>query len=436
MGVEKDDDLLEMNAKERSRLQVLEQLKRRQLRVRQAAEQLHLSARQVLRLKRAYLAEGARALVSKRRGRPSNHQLDPTLKQQALDLLQTHYPDFGPTLACEKLTEQHGLPLGVETVRRLQIQAGLWHPHHAKRPTIHPLRERRARFGELIQIDGSPFDWFEGRAPKCSLLVFIDDATSQLVELFFTPAETTFAYFAATERYLRRYGKPLAFYADKLGVFRINVPRLSLGPGLTQFTRAVNELGIDLICANSPQAKGRVEKAHQTLQDRLVKELRLHNISSLEAANAFVPTYLAAYNRHFAVEPRHREDAHRPLLPQDDLSRILTRQEERHLSKTLTLQFDRTLYQIQTDRPGYALRQARVLVRESRAGTITIEYRGQPLAYKVIEQQARQATEVSSKEVNAVVSQVAQRKAIRQAQVPPKQHPWRHFKLPGSLDSP
>ena len=170
--------------------------------------------RSAKRLWRAYRAGGAKALVSKRRGQPSNHQLAPDVTAQALELLHSRYPDFGPTLAHEKLTEVHHLPLSVETVRQLQIAADLWAPRRAKKAVIHPLREPRPRRGELVQIDGSPAAWFEDRGPAGSLLVYIDDATGQLQELFFAPSETTFSYFAATRRYLERHGRPVAFYSD------------------------------------------------------------------------------------------------------------------------------------------------------------------------------------------------------------------------------
>jgi hypothetical protein len=223
--------------------------------------------------------------------RPSNHQLAPTLKAQALQLLRERYPDFGPTLAHEKLTQVHHLRLSVETVRHLLTSAELWQPRRAKRPVYHPLRARRPRRGELVQLDGSPFAWFEDRGPSCSLLVYIDDANGELLELYFTPTETTFSYFAASRRYLARPGCPVAFCSDKHSISRLTGPGATSATGLTQFGRALTELDIELICANSPQAKGRVERVNQTLQDRLVKELRLRGISDPKRANAYLPAY-------------------------------------------------------------------------------------------------------------------------------------------------
>jgi hypothetical protein len=202
---------------------------------------------------------------------------------------------------------------------------------------IHQLRERRPRWGELVQIDGSPHAWFENRAPKCTLLVFVDDATSRLMYLQFVDAETTFNYFANVHSYLTQFGKPLTFYSDRFGVFRVNMPNPLTGTGLTQFGRALQELDIELICAHSPEAKGRFERANQTLQDRLVKELRLRGISSMAEANLYLPEFIAEYNQRFAVAARTSESAHRPLRKGEDLERILTLSDHRVLSKNLTL---------------------------------------------------------------------------------------------------
>jgi transposase len=420
-----------MSPREISRAQVLEQLKKKQIKQHEAAERLGVSSRQVRRLLKTYRREGTQGLISAKRGRPSHHQLDPELKEQALELLHTQYADFGPTLAHEKLTEIHHLPLGVETVRRLMIQAGLWRPRRAHQPVVHPLRERRARFGELVQIDGSPYAWFETRAPACTLLVFVDDATGRLVELLFTEAETTFSYFQATERYLRRYGKPEAFYSDKLSVFRINVPNDLTGSGTTQFTRAMTELGIRVVCANTPQAKGRVERMNETLQDRLVKEMRLADISGIAAGNAYVPTFIADLNARFAVVPRSAEDAHRPLLPQDNLAHILTVKETRVLSKNLTLNYHSVVYQIQTPRPTYALRQATVVVSENARGEIAIEYKGKLLAHTIYRPAVHQAQEVTSKQIAMPLEPSVSLKKRRKPQVPSADHPWRQYKARG-----
>lgn len=422
-------DILHMSQKELSRAQVMRQLDEGRIKQRHAAQQLALSIRQVKRLLKIYRRLGPRGLLSHKRGRASNHQLDAAIKQRALELLQSRYADFGPTLAHEKLTELHHLKLGRETVRALMIQAQLWHPRRPHKPVIHPLRDRRPRVGELVQVDGSPYAWFEDRAPACTLLVYIDDASGQLMHLFFTPAESTFSYFEATGEYLRQHGKPLAFYTDKLGVFRINQPNDLGGPGMTQFTRAMYQLSIEVICANSPQAKGRVERVNAILQDRLTKEMRLRGIAGRVAGNAYLPEFIADFNRRFAVVPRDPEDAHRPLLPQDDLERILTVQEPRVLSKNLTLQYNKVIYQIQTPRPTYTLRKATVIVRENGRGEIAIEYKGKPLAFTVYRQQAKQADVVTSKQIAMKLENLAPRAKKRKSYVPPPDHPWRRFRI-------
>jgi hypothetical protein len=339
--------------------------------------------------------------------------------QQALDLLQEKYRDFGPTLAHEKLSEVHELKLSRESVRKLMIVEGLWKPKQAKQPATHPMRERRACEGELVQIDGSEHAWFEERGPKCSLLVFIDDATGQLGELLFVPQETFFAYAEACRHYFECYGKPVAFYSDKHGIFRVNQPRpLGLTSGLTQFGRAMQELDIQILCANTPQAKGRIERANQTLQDRLVKELRLCGISDLAAGNAFLPEFRQDFNRRFAVQPRSSHDAHRPLLKTDNLDLIFTHQATRTLSKILTVQFNNVIYQIQANRPDYALRNAQVTVCENAQGEVTILYKNNPLPYTIFHKPIRQAEIVDPKTLAH---------QIRTPKPPASDHPWRHY---------
>src|SRR5512139_1697943 len=348
------DKLLEMSAKELSRLEVMQRLSKKQMSQAEAGRILSLSERQIKRLLRAYRQTGAAALVSKHRGRKANNRLSEEVKRKALNLLKTKYQGFGPTLAHEKLVEKDKLTLSDESVRKLMIEEGLWKPRKAKKVVIHQLRERRACFGELVQIDGSPHDWFEGRAEACVLLVFIDDATGKLVQLLFVESESFFSYCEAAETYFRQSGKPVAFYSDKHGIFRVNMPSAGSRTDLTQFGRAMQELDIQIICANSPQAKGRVERVNQTLQDRLVKEMRLRGIANMMAGNAYLPEFIVDFNRRFAVEPRSSVDAHRRLTAKEDLARILTWQETRTLSKNLTLQFQKIVYQIQTDRPSYA----------------------------------------------------------------------------------
>jgi transposase len=408
-----------MSNQEITRLEVMQRLKDKRLTQKEAAQMLGISLRQVKRLWRAYQKEGAKGLVNRRRGKPSNNRLEAGVMQQALDLIQEKYRDFGPTLAHEKLTEVHHLSLSRESVRRLMIAEGIWKPKRAKKPPVHQMRERRACFGELVQIDGSDHAWFEERGPKCTLLVYIDDATGQLLELQFVPEETFFAYCEASRRYFERYGKPVAFYSDKHGIFRVNQPRsLGLEGGLTQFGRAMLALDIQIMCANTPQAKGRVERANQTLQDRLVKELRLRGISDMEAGNAYLPEFRLDFNRRFAVAPRSHHDAHRPLLKTENLDLILTRQITRTLSKNLTVQSNHVIYQIQSNRPDYALRNAKVTVCENPKGEITILYKNRPLAFNIYHQPPRQAEIVDTKTLDH---------HLKSSKSPAPDHPWRQY---------
>lgn len=308
-----------------------------------AAERLGLSDRQLRRLVHRYREDGPAGLTSRRRGRPSNHQLPSHLADTAFTLIRDRYADFGPTLAAEKLAELHGIVLAKETVRRLMMATGLWVPRKQRPPKIYQPRNRRACVGELIQIDGSDHRWFEERAPACTLLVYIDDATSRLMWLHFTNSESAFSYFTATRAYLERHGKPLAFYSDKASIFRNN-KAVKGGDGPTQFGRALYELNIESICANSSQAKGRVERANLTLQDRLVKELRLRGISSMSEANGFVPQFIEDFNGRFAKPPRHDHDTHRTVRNDENLDLIFAWREPRCVSNSLTLQYDKVLY--------------------------------------------------------------------------------------------
>src|SRR6516162_5728626 len=223
------------------------------------------------------------------------------------------------------------------------IADGLWQDRRHRLPSPHQPRRRRDCLGELVQIDGSEHGWFEDRGPPCTLLGFVDDATSRLMQLRFVASESAFDYFRGTRAYLEEHGKPVAFYSDKHGIFRVNSKDAAGGEGITQFGRALLALNIDIICANSPQAKGRIERAFGTLQDRLVKELRLAGISSIAAANAWVPGFITAYNARFGRDPANVKDLHRPLSRSDDLDEILAWREERTVTRNLTLHYDRMM---------------------------------------------------------------------------------------------
>src|SRR6202140_3968935 len=309
-----------------------------------AAERLELSVRQIERLVIRYRTEGPVGLISRHRNRTGNRALKAPVAERIVAILREHYTDFGPTLAAEKLQTRHGITVAKETVRQLQIASGLWIPRKQRPPRIQQPRTRRACLGELVQIDGCEHQWFEDRAPMCTAIVYVDDATSRLMVVRFAGTESTFAYFEATREYLQRYAKPLALYSDKASIFRVNLASATGGKGHTQFGRALYELNIDGICANTPAAKGRVERAHLTMQDRLVKELRLGGISTIEAANAFMPAYVADYNARFGKVARDSHDAHRPVRPDEDLDSIFAWREQRKVTSNLTLHYERKLY--------------------------------------------------------------------------------------------
>ncbi|HBQ8162157.1 TPA: ISNCY family transposase, partial [Klebsiella pneumoniae] len=333
--------------KEINRLKILQDVIDRNLRPGQAAEMLGITPRHCSRLLKRYRQSGPLGMNNQSRGRTGNRLLPASLTDQALNIIRERYADFGPTLAREKLAENHGIVLGKETLRRLMIKTGLWVPRKQRAPKIQQPRYRRACCGELIQIDGCDHHWFENRAPACTALVYVDDATSRLMQLRFVKSESTFTYFEATRGYLEKHGKPLALYSDKASVFRINNKNATGGDGYTQFGRAMHELNIQTICANTSSAKGRVERAHLTLQDRLVKELRLRGISSVNAANDFADEFMTDYNRRFGKAPRHDFDVHRPLETDDDLTAFFTWREPRRVSKSLTVQYDKVLYLIE-----------------------------------------------------------------------------------------
>ncbi len=422
-------EVITMSQKELQRLEVIQQLSLRQITQIAAAKKLKLTTRQVRRLHNSYMKFGAKSLVSKKRNKPSNNQVKPSKIEQALALLRSDYKGFGPTLAQEKLNEKHQLKFSIETLRKLMVKQALWKPRKRKQVKHHQMRVRRPCLGELVQIDGSPHDWFEGRSESCCLLVFIDDATSKLLQLRFVPQESTQGYFEATEAYISRYGRPVAFYSDKHSIFRINTPEFDGANSNTQFGRALKELGIDLICAHSPQAKGRVERANKTLQDRLVKEMRLEHIDTIEQANDFLPSFIEKYNAKFAVEPASAMDAHRQTIPnKDDIKKIFSHQYTRTLSKNLELSYDSIIYQIQTTSKSYSMRGAKVCIHD-RAGDVTLVYKDSELSYKTFDKNNRPTPIVDTKQLNKHIDEKVKYK-------PKSDHPWNKKAVRIPLNNP
>ena len=411
-----DAGTVTMSAKELDRLEVLGRVLERRQTQRRAAEQLGLSERQLRRLCRALAQHGAAALASRKRGRPSNRKRPAAAREQALGLVRDRYSDFGPTLAREKLWERHGVEVSTETLRQWMIEAGLWIARSQRPRRAHQPRPRRSGLGELVQIDGCEHAWFEDRGPKCTLLVYVDDATSRLMELRFTASESAFDYFASTRAYLERSGKPVAFYSDQASIFRVTASEAKKKRNGTQFGRALSELNIDILCANTPQAKGRVERAHWTLQDRLVKELRLRGISTPEAGNAYLPEFRADYNARFGRQPSSPHDAHRPVRDDEDLERIFTWQEERKLSRNLTLHYKRVTYLVEPGPETLALAGERCLVHEHADGGIEVFHEGQRLPCRVFfdkEPSVQDADIVANKRLGAALARIQKEQQAR-----------------------
>lgn len=411
---------LVMSAKERDRLVVIEAVHAKRLTQRQAAEQLGISERQVRRSLQRFRAQGDAGLVHRSRGRPSNRRVPPAIEQQAREALRTDYRDFGPTLAAQQLQERHGIKLSKETVRRLQAEEKLRRPkprklkHRTQRP-------RRECCGELVQLDGSQHPWFEGRGTtEPELLGAIDDATGR-VFLQFVPAESTAAIMTVLRDYIRLHGRPLAIYADRHSIYRTtraaSVEEQLQGRGPeTQVTRALRELDIEYIPAYSPQAKGRIERCFGTLQDRLVKELRLEGISDSESANRFLREhFIDDFNARFAVEPACAHDAHRPAKG-FDLDAILSLQKRCAVANDFTIRFRNVRYQIARESVVAGLRGGKVLVEVRLDGSVHARFRDRYLSL----------TELPPPPPKAGAA-AAQPKPRREpnAVTPAPDHPWR-----------
>jgi hypothetical protein len=372
-------DRITMSQRERDRLKVMAPVlsgKRTQV---EAARLLDRSTRQVRRIQRRMESEGDIGVMHRLRGRTSNARKDKILRRQVLRAYVQDYSGFGPTLAAEKLTVR-GLPVSAETLRQWLISMKLWEPRQ-RRHRHRRRRDRRECFGELVQTDGSIHDWLEGRGPRMTLLVLIDDATSKVVARFY-PAETTDGYFRLLKRYLRKHGRMLAIYADRNSIFFATDKHGELV--VTQFGRALKQLGIDLIPASSPQAKGRVERFNGTAQDRLVKELRLAEAETMAQANEVVDkVFLPWFNRRCTVKPASDNDAHRPLGRSLDLKAILSTQDKRKVANDYTIRFNNTVYQLLPPAvPG--LCGGRVVLEQRLDGSLRVRFGKKYLKYEVL----------------------------------------------------
>jgi len=415
------DRYITMNAKETERISVMGDLKEKRIKQKQAARVLGITPRQARRVFSRYKREGAAGLVHKSRGRVSNRAIAQEEKDQVIELIKKYYPDFGPTFAHEKLVENHGVKFSISTVRKEMIKQGLWQPKERRLKETYPYRQRRACLGEMEQLDGSPHAWFEDRAEECTLITFIDDATSRIMDGMFVDYEGTFTFFAATRNYLERIGKPLSLYVDKHSTFKVNrqatiEEKLRDAQAQSQFSRAMEELNIEIIFAYSPQAKGRVERLFETLQDRLVKEMRLEGISSKqEGTRYFREIYIPKHNNKFAVAPREAANLHRPLLPQDDLDRIFTVRSQRKTSKDYVVRYRNKRYQLKPPKGyRYSLRKAKIIVAENNKGKVSFLYKDKEIPFTISKVQPRKKQVASSKSFKE-----------KRVYIPSHDHPWR-----------
>lgn len=417
-----------MSKKEANRHHVIRNVLEGRLSQAKAAQALGRSERQIRRLCRQVEREGAAGVVHKLRGRPSNHQLDQEALEQALCAL--HDPlwhRFKPKFAREKLLQYHGIAIGRETLRQLMIQADLWRTDRPK-PRHRSWRARRPCRGMLVQLDGSPHDWFEGRGPRCTLLIFIDDATSEILCGEFVDEESTDSLMRATWSYVNRWGRPLALYVDKDSIYKTNRQanvdeELRDEQPATQYKRAMDELGIEVIWANSPQAKGRVERGFLTHQDRLVNELRLRGISNMKDANEFIwGWYIPDHNKRCAVVAAEAQDAHRPVPRNCDLAAILSVQSPRCVQNDYTIQFEGRHYQIE-ERQSVVLRSKnRVVVQKRLDGSLRLVFKGHYLNFRDIPKR-------QGKPRYATVQLAPQQRDIGPCRmhrsIPKADHPWR-----------
>ncbi|WP_137153611.1 ISNCY family transposase [Rhizobium sp. FKL33] len=381
--------LIVMSERDLQRIEVLSKIVEGRMTIVAASSVLAISTRQVRRLLDVFERDGAAAIRHKARGRPSNNWIRDGVRDYVIALVRERYFDFGPSLASEKLQDLHGVTVSRETLRKWMSEAGIW-LSRKQRKTFHQPRLRREAFGELVQIDGSEHRWFEDRGPMCTLLVFIDDATGKLLQLRFVRSESAFTYFEAVEDYLQEHGCPVAFYSDKHSVFRVAKKDAVNGQGMTQFGRALSELNIEILCANSSQAKGRVERANRTLQDRLVKELRLAGISDMESGNAFLPSFITQHNQRFARTPFRPDNLHRPLnMAPDRLRDILCKREQCYVGSQLSFSFERRKVMLAETEVSRGLAGKYVETYAYADGRLDVRWKGHSLPYAVFDKDQR-----------------------------------------------
>jgi len=423
-----------MSNPEIDKLRVIRSIIDGKLTWREAATMLDLSERQIGRLCVQVRQNGNRGILHGLLGRPSNHQSDPELLGMALSALHDPlWEGFGAVFAQQKLKAFYDVVLSDTTVRKWMSRTGLWRSrrHKAKHRAW---RERRPCVGMLIQLDGSEHDWFEGRGPKCALLVYIDDATSRILHAEFIKVEDTLNLMRSTKTYLMRYGRPVAFYVDKDSIYTVNRQATideelrDIHP-ITQFTRAMTELGIEVILAQSPQAKGRVERTFDTHQDRLVKELRLAGISDMAAGNAFLRDfYIDDHNNRCAIAPANDTDAHRALLADHQLDQILSQRTDRSVNNDYTLRFQKRFFQLFEEQPVRITPRDTVQIEIRLDGSTHLRAKDNYLRFKPIEKRPYRPL-LAAQPSREKIYEDPRYKGV--GSKPAKNHPWRRLFLNG-----
>lgn len=415
-----DKEFIIMSQKEVKRYDVIKKVINKEINGSNAAEILDLSTRQIRRLKVKVEENGIQGLAHASRGKPGNRKIPDREKQNIINLLHQKYSDFGPTFASEKLEEKHKIIHDPKTIRTIMIEEQLWKPKKRKKEQYHCWRQRRTNYGEMQQYDGSYHEWFEDRGPKCCLLAAIDDATSK-VEAKFDQHEGVNPTFNFWEQYIKKYGKPHSIYVDKFSTYSMNDKLAKENPDtLTQFQRAMRQLNIEVINAHSSQAKGRVENIFGTLQDRLVKELRLNNISTILEANEFLEKeFLPIFNARFNVEPKGKANMHVKPTRQEtaELKVIFSRHTPRTIHNDFTISYKNAWYQLVENQPITIFKGEVVIVEERRDETIYLQLRGKHLVYKKLPIKPRK---ISEKTMPWVLAKQSHHK-------PAASHPWRTY---------
>jgi transposase-like protein len=414
-GMMAGEDMIMVRQGELKRLHVIQKVLERDIKQVEAAEILSLSGRQIRRIVKRIKSEGSRGIIHRSRGRPSNRRIPQEMKERVINLYRAEYKDFGPTLASEKLLERNGIWVNDETLRRWLIEVGDWKKSR-KRGKHRQWRERREHAGEIVQMDGSHHAWFEDRGGPCVLMSYIDDATGEIFGGFYE-YEGTIPAMDSFKRYIKKNGLPMKVYLDKHSTYKSTAKptiedELNDVRPLSEFERALKELGVEVSHAHSPQAKGRIERLFRTLQDRLVKEMRLRGIRTIEGGNQFLEEYLPLYNKRFTVGPKEKDDLHRPLAKGVDLDAILCMKTERALRNDFTVAHHRKLYQVED-----MIKASKVMVQDRIDGSMIMIHKGRALRFKEI-------TERPPREKKGPV--VARR---RKPYIPPTDHPWRRFKI-------